>query len=53
MVPLFLIILAFFYGKMSRKCAIALKSFFILPKEYLLEMRVTKVLRQRDILNKI
>lgn len=53
LLPIFVVVLVGLYLEVKRKCAITLKSFFILPKEYLLEMRVTKVLRQRDILNRI
>jgi hypothetical protein len=51
--PLFLIVLAVFYRGIREKCSTALKAFFILPKEYLLEMKVTKILRQRNILSYI
>ncbi len=53
LLPILLGVLVRLYYDFSGKCATTLKSFFILPKEYLLDMRVTKVLRQQDILNKI
>jgi hypothetical protein len=46
-------VLAVFYRGIREKCSTALKAFFILPKEYLLEMKVTKILRQRNILSYI
>jgi hypothetical protein len=53
LLPILLGVLVGTYCGLRGKCATTLKAFFILPKEYLLEMRVTKVLRQRGILNRI
>lgn len=53
LLPLTIALTVLLYLKIRFRCCICLKSFFILPKDYLLEMKVTKILRQRGILDYI
>lgn len=46
LLPLTIALTLLLYLKIRSRCCICLKSFFILPKDYLLEMKVTKILRQ-------